>query len=197
MTDDPDPDHEHHGHEHDGHDHDHDHDHTLIVDRLPEGAWHVDPHGSEVVFKTRAMFGLLPVTGVFEDFSGDLVVDAEGGARGRLVVQTASINSGIGKRDTDLRSASYFNTARYPEMTFTLERIEPTGSEHMNLSGTLQLQEKSLPLSFPVHAIAHGDHLHLEGQVVIDHDAAGLGWSKPGMVGKRVRAEAALTLTRG
>ena len=206
MTEDHDHDHEHHGrdhdHEHDGQDYDHDdhyhdHDHhyyVLIVDQR-EGC-PVDPDGSEVFFKARALFGLLPVTGIFEQFSGELTVTAEGGVSGRLVVQPASINSGIDRRDADLRSASYFDTDAYPEMTFAVEKLEPSGSEHLNLSGTLQIQQKTVPLTFPVYAIAHGDHLHLEGKVTVDHDAAGLGSSKPLLVGKRVRAEAALTLTR-
>ncbi len=200
MTEEHDHDHEHHGHdrEHNGHDHDDadDHDHALIVDRLPEGVWQVDPDGSEVFFKARALFGLLPVTGIFEQFSGELTVNGEGGVSGRLVVQAASVNSGIDRRDADLRSASYFDIDAYPEMTFTVEKLEPSGSEHLDLSGTLQIQHRSVPLTFPVYAIAHGDHLHLEGKVTIDHDAAGLGWSKPILVGKRVRAEAALTLSR-
>ena len=188
-----------HDHEHfhdDEHDHDHEHDHTLIVDRLPEGEWQVDPHGSEALFKARALFGLLPVTGVFESFSGELSVDAAGAVDGRLVIQTASINSGVARRDADLRGSSYFDSAKYPEMTFTPEKIEPGGAEQLNLSGSLQIRDTSIPLKFPVYAIAHGDHLHLEGGVTIDHEAAGLGWSKPVVVGKRARAEVALTLTR-
>ena len=50
--------------------------------------------------------------------------------------------------------------------------------------------------AFTAYAIAHGDHLHLEGRATIDHAAAGLGWSKPGFVGKSVRTEIALTLNR-
>ena len=211
MTAEPDNDHEHPGHDHDhgGHDHDHDHDHdhghdhehdhahdhALIVDRLPAGAWRVDPHGSEVLFRARA-FGFVPVTGLFETFSGELSIDAAGAAAGRLVVQAASVNTGLARRDENLRGQSYFDSERYPEITFTLERLEPSGSDHLNLTGTLQIQQHSLPLTFPVHAIAHGDHLHLEGRVFVDHGAAGLGWERPLLVGKRARAEAALTLIR-
>ena len=188
-------DHEHHhDHGHD-HDHEHDHDHALIVERLPEGAWKIDPHGSEVLFKAKA-FGFLPVTGLFEDFHGELSVDATGGITGHLVVQMASINSGWGRRDDRLRGADYFQVDKYPEMVFTLEKIEPSGSEHKDLSGSLQIHDKSVPLSFPVYAIAHGDHLHLEGEVIVDHDVAGLGWSKPFFVGDRLRLDTALTLTR-
>jgi hypothetical protein len=81
-------------------------------------------------------------------------------------------------------------------MIFELEKVEPSGSDHMDLSGALQIQQKSAPLSFPVYVIAHGDHLHLEGQVMVDIDVAGLGWSKPFFVGDRLRLETALTLVR-
>lgn len=156
----------------------------------------MDPHGSEVFFKARALFGLLPVTGVFERFSGEMTVDSEGAVDGRLVIEMASINTGIGRRDADLRSSSYFNVDQYPEMTFTLEKVAPSGEDHLNVEGTLQVLETEIPLAFTAYAIAHGDHLHLEARANVDHDAAGLGWAKPGMVGKRVRAEAALTLSR-
>lgn len=156
----------------------------------------IDPHGSEVLFKAKA-FRVLPVTGIFEDFTGALKVDPKGGVSGQLTVQTASVNTGWARRDTRLRGPEYFAAGRYPEMIFTLEKIEPTGSEHQNLSGSLQIQERSVPLSFPVYAIAHGDHLHLEGEVDVDHDLAGLGWSKPFFVADRLRLETALTLLRG
>ncbi len=195
MSDDHEHDHGHHLDDGHDHDHDHDHDHALIVDRLPEGLWNIDPHGSEVLFQAKA-FGVLPVTGAFEDFSGDLRVDGAGAVSGQLVVQMASINSGWARRDAKLRSAAYFQIDRYPQMTFTVERIEPSGAEHMDLSGALQIHDRAVPLHFPVYAIAHGDHLHLEGEVTVDHDVAGLGWSKPFFVGNRLRLETALTLTR-
>jgi polyisoprenoid-binding protein YceI len=197
MSDEHGHDHEHHhdhGHDHD-HEHDHDHDHALIVERLPEGSWKIDRDGSEVLFKAKA-FGFLPVTALFEDFNGEMTVDAAGGISGRLVLQTASINSGWGRRDQQLRGADYFQSDKYPEMVFTLEKIEPSGAEHQNLTGSLQIHQTSVPLSFPVYAIAHGDHLHLEGEVMVDLDLAGLGWSKPFFVGDRLRLETALTLTR-
>lgn len=190
-------DHEHHqdhGHDHDD-DHHHHHDHSLIVDRLPAGVWKVDPHGSEVLFKAKA-FGFLPVVVLFEDFHGELTADAAGGVGGELVIQTASINSGWGRRDERLRGSDYFDTGKYPEMTFTLAALEPSGSEHLNLSGSLQVLDRLVALSFPVYAIAHGDHLHLEGEVTVDHDLAGIGWSKPFFVGNRLKLETALTLSQ-
>jgi polyisoprenoid-binding protein YceI len=177
-------------------DHDHGHDHVLVVDRLPEGRWQVDPDGSEVVFKARALFGLLPVTGVFERFAGELAVDSAGAASGRLVVETATIVTGIARRDADLRSAAYFDADQYPQMSFIVDAIEAGVNSHLTARGSLKLLDATIPLNFPVQAIVHGDHLHLEGSVKLDHDVAGLGWSKPVLVAKTVRAEAALTLNQ-
>lgn len=187
--------HEHH-HDH-GHDHDreHDHDHALIADRFPAGLWHVVPTGSELLFKARA-FGVLPVTGVFEQFEGAVTAEPSGAVSGELVVQMNSINTGWARRDTTLRSPSYFDIEKHPEMIFTLDRLTRSGADHMDLEGSLRIHERSVPLDFPVYVITHGEHLHLEGEVMVDHDVAGLGWSKPFFVGNRLRLEAALTLIR-
>jgi polyisoprenoid-binding protein YceI len=178
------------------HEHDPDHAHELITDRLPEGTWQVDPDGSEVLFKARTIFGLLPVNGVFEQFSGELFVDAVGAARGTLVIEAASIGTGIGRRDEHLMSDDFLAALRYPHVTFTLESLEASGEEHLNVTGDLQIRDTTIPLLFTAYVIAHGDHLHLEARATLDHDAAGLRWSKPGIIGKRVRAEVALTLSR-
>jgi polyisoprenoid-binding protein YceI len=190
-----------HGHDHEyhheGHDHDHDdgHDHALIVDRMPAGAWEVVTGGSELLFKARA-FGVIPVTGVFEAFEGALTAEPGGAVSGQLVVQMRSVNTGWARRDATLRSPSYFDVDRHPEMTFMLGRLAASGSDHMDLSGSLQIRDRSVPLNFPVYLITHGEHLHLEGEVTVDYDIAGLGWSKPFFVAERLRLETALTLIR-
>ncbi len=183
-----------HDHDHD-HDHGHEHDHSLIVDRLPAGSWRVDPEGSEVLFRARTL-RVVPVHGLFRDFSGELEVAEDGAASGTLLIQTGSLDTRIARRDRTLRGPQYLDAQRHPTATFTLARIEPSGREHLNVTGTLQLAGHSVPLSLEAYAIAHGDHLHLEAQTPIDQTAAGLGWAKPGLVGNTVRAEVALTLTR-
>ncbi len=140
-----------HGHDHDQ---DHDHDHALIVDRFPSGTWEVVPSGSELLFKARA-FGVLPVTGAFEQFEGALTADAAGAVSGSLVVQMQSINTGWARRDTTLRSSSYFDVGNHPQMTFALDAISPSGSDHMELNGSLQIHDSSVPLDFPVYVINH------------------------------------------
>ena len=188
----------HHDHDHDhggGHGHEHEHDDVLIVDQLPAGTWRVDEDGSEVAFTARTLLGLVPVRGLFERFHGELLVAADGVPSGTLVVETASIQTGLARRDRDLRGQRYFDSERQPEMIFTLERITPAPGQELDVTGTLEVCGKLVAMSFRAQAIAHGDHLHIEGSVSVDHDLAGLGWAKPGLVSSRVRAQVALTLT--
>lgn len=174
------------------HEHAHGHDHEELTERLPAGTWRVDPGSSQVNFRAPTMV-VLPVNGFFERFSGQLRVDQEGDATGTLVVDTASLQTGIRRRDEHLRGADFFMVEKHPEMTFTVESLA-TGRDGLELSGSLLIRDRSLPLSFPVTAIAHGDHLHVEGRVRIDLGSTGLGWAKPGIVGSSARANVALTL---
>jgi polyisoprenoid-binding protein YceI len=169
-----------------------------VLTRLPTGTWRVDRGSSQVNFRARTLL-VLPVNGFFSRFGGELTVAAEEGVSGTLVIDTASIESGIDRRDEHLRGTAFFATAQHPEMTFTVLSAGAGTSdvfEHarIELSGSLRIRDRSLPLSFPVTAILHGDHLHIEARVAIDHAAAGLGWARPGLVGGGVRAGLALTL---
>jgi polyisoprenoid-binding protein YceI len=164
----------------------------VLTDRLPTGNWRVDPDSSQLNFRARTLF-VLPVNGFFENFSGVLHIDQEGNASGALVIDTASIQTGLRGRDQHLRGADYFLAEQHPEMTFTVKSLT-TGRDGLKLAGSLRIRDRSLPLSFPVTAIAHGDHLHIEGRAQVDLATGGLGWAKPGTVGPSARADVALTL---
>lgn len=166
--------------------------HTALADRLPRGVWRVDPDSSQINFRARTLF-VLPVNGFFERFSGALEVHADGTTTGSVVVATATIRTGIAPRDQHLRSAEFFNVAQHPEMTFTIKSLAP-GDGGLELEGTLQIRDRSLPLRFPLTAIEHDEHLHLEARIRIDYAAAGLRWARPGIVGPTARADVALTL---
>lgn len=179
----------------DTHHHDHS-DHELLSERLPSGRWRVVPESSEVLFRARTLFGIVPVNGEFTEFEGELNVDATGAASGILTVRTASVHSGITRRDAHLRSASILDASGHPTIEFTLESISPSGEDHLDVTGELSIREVVIPLAFTIYAIAHGDHLHIEGRADIDHQAAGLGWANAVTISERARADLALTLVQ-
>lgn len=80
-------------------------------------------------------------------------------------------------------------------MTFDLAKMTPDGDSHQ-VSGTLKIRDKTLPIEAAATVAANGSELQIEARFPVDHDAAGLGWAKPGMVRKVVDADIKLTLTR-
>lgn len=79
----------------------------------------VDVSHSSVGFKVKHMM-ISTVSGNFSGFSGSY--DLEKGVLKSLsgTVKTATINTGIVKRDEHLRSADFFDAVKYPELTFVM-----------------------------------------------------------------------------
>jgi len=64
------------------------------------------------------------------------------------------------------------------------------------VTGTLGIRGKTLPIRARA-AIADADsELQIDARFPVDHDAAGLGWAKPGLIRKVIDADVQLTLTR-
>jgi polyisoprenoid-binding protein YceI len=55
---------------------------TLLKDGAPAGAWVLDPRQSSIRLKTRSMWGLAPVKGVFREISGTGTVCPDGQVSG-------------------------------------------------------------------------------------------------------------------
>jgi len=99
---------------------------TMVVSSLLLGSmslcaapYSVDVSHSSVGFKVKHMM-ISTVSGNFSGFSGSYDLD-----KGKLkslsgTVKTATINTGIVKRDDHLRNADFFDVATYPEMTFIM-----------------------------------------------------------------------------
>ena len=96
---------------------------TLMSGILYAAPFQVDLAHSSVGFKVKHLM-ISNVKGDFSKFSGSY--DLENGTLKSLqgVVQTASIDTGIDKRDDHLRSTDFFDAARYPEMTFEMISVK-------------------------------------------------------------------------
>jgi polyisoprenoid-binding protein YceI len=83
------------------------------------GRWEIDPGHAELAFIGRH-FMLTKVRGRFTGVSGAIEVAEEPGeSTVEVTVDIASVNSGSQARDEHLRSADFFDAARYPHATFS------------------------------------------------------------------------------
>jgi polyisoprenoid-binding protein YceI len=168
---------------------------TPIAD-LPEGTWHVDPKASELTFSSRGMFGLIAVHGSFGEYEGELEVDGRD-VQGELRIQAATLDTKKEKRDVHLRSADFFDVTVYPTVTFSLIELAPSADGTLELSGTLRIRDNELPIEAPAQASRlAAERLRLETSVSVDRAAAGVGWSKMGMVQGKAHLGASVVLVR-
>jgi polyisoprenoid-binding protein YceI len=115
---------------------------VLLLLLLPAAAlagWDLDSSLSAVRFKARFMGMTVP--GTFSRFSGKVVYDERDITRSSadVTIDAASIDTGIGLRNRDLRSARYFNVAEFPTITFKSRKVEQAGEGKLKVTGALTL----------------------------------------------------------
>jgi polyisoprenoid-binding protein YceI len=145
------------------------------------GQWTLDPSRSTVSLRSRTL-GLVPVNGVFRQVTGQGTVSPRGEVSGAITVVAASIDTKNTRRDTHLRSADFFDSENYPDITFTVQGIRPSG-RGVAVTGTLGVRDHARLLSFDSTAAVHGDgEAWLDAEVHINRADLGLTWNLMGLV---------------
>ena len=90
--------------------------------------------------------------GKFEKFDGRIEIDREHPEKSSVVarIDIRSIDTGIVKRDNHLRSAEFFNVAKFPEMTFKSGRVKQTGQQSGDIFGDLTMHGVTKPITLHV-----------------------------------------------
>jgi polyisoprenoid-binding protein YceI len=154
----------------------------LLRNAALAGEWILDQARSTVSLKSRSVAGLVPVNGIFRQITGSGAVSPAGEVSGAITVVAASIDTRNAKRDTHLRSADFFDSDNYPDITFIVEGIRPSG-QGVNVSGTLRVRDRARPLTFDGTAAVYGDgEVWLDATVRINRADFGLTWNQMGLV---------------
>lgn len=92
---------------------------------------------------------VLKVNGQFNDFMGSFVIDREHPEKSRadIIIQTASVETGIDLRDSEIRGPLLFNADRYPTMVFRSRKIEITSDNTGQITGDLTLLGITKPVT--------------------------------------------------
>ena len=90
--------------------------------------------------------------GKFPKFDGKIEIDREHPEKSSVVarIDIRSIDTGIIKRDNHLRSAEFFNVAKFPEMTFKSGRVRQTGQQSGDIFGDLTMHGVTKPIALHV-----------------------------------------------
>jgi len=117
---------------------------TIIALALPTFAfattWTIDPDHSNVGFKVRHLM-VSNVKGNFDKHTGVVEINDKDITKSKVEVSidTNSINTNVQKRDEHLRSADFFDVAKYPAMTFVSNKVAKAGKDKLKVTGDLTL----------------------------------------------------------
>ena len=102
--------------------------------------WQIDAAHSSVGFKVKHMM-ISDVRGSFRDLQGMVMLDEDDLTNSKVEVTIAanSIDTGIKKRDDHLRSADFFDVAKYPSLNFTSRQVKNIHDGGFDLVGDLTL----------------------------------------------------------
>ena len=95
------------------------------------------------------------VKGDFGKFSGVVDIDDKDRSKSKVSVniETASVNTGVAKRDDHLRSADFFDTGKFPAMTFVSKKVVPSGKDKLKVTGILTLHGVSKEVVLDVEGL--------------------------------------------
>jgi polyisoprenoid-binding protein YceI len=149
---------------------------ALVQDGTLTGSWILDPARSQVLLQTRHTWGLRPLHGVFRGVAGHGTVTEDGQVTGTLTVAAGSIDTKSKMRDKDLRSAKVFDIANHPDITYTVDGMQPAGGG-VQVTGRLTVRGQTRPLSFAAKVSSAAGEVRLDAEVPVDRADFGLTYS--------------------
>jgi len=110
----------------------------------------IDKGHSEVSFQVRHL--VTQVRGRFNDYQGTISLDPANMEKSTVdfSIKADSIDTDLADRDKHLRSPDFFDTAKFPEITFKSKGIKKSGNDTYAVLGTLTMRGVSKDVTLPV-----------------------------------------------
>ncbi|MBC6448622.1 YceI family protein [Actinokineospora xionganensis] len=145
------------------------------------GTWDIDASHSDVAFTVRHLV-ITKVRGRFDDVTGSIVTTDDLATAGvEVVIGLNSINTNSEQRDGHLKSADFFETETYPEMTYKATGVRPDGDKYV-LDGELSLKgvTRTVPVTFELNGFSPdpwgGTRIGLSGDASINRRDFGVNF---------------------
>jgi len=164
---------------------------------LAAAQWSMQPKESKLTFvgeQAGAQF-----EGNFDKFSADISFDPKNLAASRFDVKidTGSVNTQDGERDTTIKSADLFDVKKFPSAQYVADKFTDKGGNKYSATGKLTLRNvtKDVPIDFTFENKDGG--AWLKGTAKIKRLDFGVGqgeWKDTSTVGNDVQVRFALRL---
>lgn len=163
------------------------------------GKYALDEAHSKVGFEIPHLV-ISTVEGRFTKYDGQIeLADKFNDSKVAASIDVSTIDTSNGDRDKHLKSADFFDTAKYPKMTFKSKKITGT-AENFKVVGDLTIKDKTKEVTLDgkflgVVKDAYGNEkAAFNASTKINRQEFGLKWSKMVEVGPAVGDEVTITL---
>lgn len=159
--------------------------------------WSIDPAHSEVDFTVRHM-SVSNIHGRFGGLKGTIVRNASDLSKSSVdvTIDVSTVDTGVGPRDTDLKSDNFFDVSKFPTATFKSTTVSGSGT-HLTVNGNLTLHGVTRPVELDVdgsgttvQGMDHKPHTGYSATATINRTDFGIGTKYPdSIVGDQIKLE--------
>ena len=154
---------------------------ALLAGAALAGDWTLDVGKSTIGLRSKSIWGLGSVKGVFGQVAGHGTVSPAGEVSGTITVDAGSIETKNARRDKHLRSADFFQADKFPHIAFSVDRLQPS-SEGVTVIGQLTVRGQTRLVTFPARVSVVGSgEVRLDAEVRVNRADFGLMWNQWGM----------------
>ncbi|HEX9401311.1 MAG TPA: YceI family protein [Anaeromyxobacter sp.] len=172
----------------------------LLASAAP-AAWSVDASHSQVGFAVKHLV-ISTVRGEFTKYAGIAQLDDADPAKStvEVTIDVNSLDTRVADRDGHLKSPDFFDTAKYPTITFKSTKVATAGKGALKVTGDLMLHGVTKPITLELKASPEVKGMFGEtrrafaGQARISRKEFGLTWNKLVEAGPAVGDEVTLQL---
>jgi polyisoprenoid-binding protein YceI len=156
---------------------------STTITQIPAGTWSADKVHSTVGFAVKHMV-VSTFRGRFEDFDATLVTGEDGTLRLEGAVKADSIVVKDENLAAHLKSPEFFDTDRYPEVSFASTLVRAEDGE-LIVDGELTIKGQTRPIEArgtitePVVTFGDVEKIGVELEATVDRTEYGLNWNAP------------------
>lgn len=120
--------------------------------------WTLDKAHSTIQFSVNHFF--TPVTGRFEEYQTDIQFDPNDLENSSIdvTIPISSINTQNERRDNHLNSEDFFNSEKWPNISFSSDEIRKTGDNEFLAVGNLTIRDVTEQVELPFTLLGVMDH---------------------------------------
>ena len=161
------------------------------------GVWTLVHDRSTISFKTKTMWGLVPVKGRFTEFSGEGQITETSTVFGQIAIKAASLDTKVRRRDADLRSAAFFDVEKNPDISVVVTGAESAADDTIDLRADLTIKNTTAPLLLHAKvAVLDDGVVRVTTETTTDRKQFGVDGNMVGMVGDKTVLSADLVFQR-